>query len=181
MLDLTQHRKESFQIMIEHLKSIQHPIIIETGCARLENSFESNGMSTVIFDKLLQEHDGEFHSVDINPENVEFAKSHTSKSEIHLSDSVKFLYEFNKLNKKVDLLYLDSYDIDPENIHPSSFHHILELVAIMPSLKKGTMICVDDNWIGPNGPVGKGGYIDVFMQHIGKPKIYDGYQWIWIL
>jgi hypothetical protein len=64
-----------------------------------------------------------------------------------------------------------------DNPHPSSLHHIFELTAIMPCLREGTMICVDDNF----DTVGKGGYVKEFMDLIGKERIYTGYQWVWKL
>ena len=181
MLKLTGKRQPSFTLMMEHLSKYTNPVIIETGCAREENSFDSNGMSTLIFDEYVKNNGGEFYSVDIDPTNTNFARSRTDVARITTGDSVKFLFEFNEQNKKVDLLYLDSFDIDPNNPHPSSLHHILELAAIRPSLKEGTMICVDDNWVHNNQASGKGIYIYQFMTLIGKPKVYNGYQWIWIL
>jgi hypothetical protein len=178
MVMKTGKRMPSFSWMLQHLNKTTNPLIIETGCARQEDNYDGDGMSTLIFDAYVKEHGGEFHSIDINPLNTDFAKSKTSVAKVHTSDSVKFLYEFNQQNKKIDLLYLDSFDLDASNPHPSSLHHIFELTAIMPSLKEDTMICVDDNLdIG----VGKGGYVNEFMNLLGKPKLYSGYQWIWIL
>ena len=74
-------------------------------------------------------------------------------------------------------MYLDSFDFDMANPHPSSLHHIFELAAIMPCLKQGTMICVDDNF----GTIGKGGYVKEFMDLINKQRVYAGYQWVWKL
>ena len=70
MLDLTGQRKPSFEIMIEHLKTKEDPFIVETGCARMENNFDGDGMSTLIFDKYINDHNGIFCSVDITPANL---------------------------------------------------------------------------------------------------------------
>jgi predicted O-methyltransferase YrrM len=156
-------------------------LIVETGCARQENNFEGDGMSTTIFDTFIDYHGGEFYSVDINPDNIRFATATAKKANLTCSDSVNFLYEKSKVwvaeNRKIDLLYLDSFDFDMANPHPSSLHHIFELTAIMPCLKEGTMICVDDNF----DTIGKGGYVKEFMDLIGKERIYTGYQWVWKL
>ena len=180
MLLKTGKRNPSFLKMIEHIGRIDNPLIIETGCARQENNYDGDGMSTLIFNEFSKIK-GEFWSVDINPDNIEFAKKYCDNTHLVCSDSVKFLYDLNKElvrnNRKIDLLYLDSYDFDMGNPHPSSLHHILELTAIMPSLREGTMICVDDNF----GNIGKGGYVHQFMLALGKERVYDGYQWIWIL
>lgn len=180
MLQKTGKRTPSFVKMIEHIGSIQRPLIVETGCARQENNYDGDGMSTLIFNEFAKIK-GEFWSVDINPDNIEFAKKHCTHAHLICSDSIKFLHDLNKslikTGDKIDLLYLDSYDFDMNDPHPSSLHHILELTAIIPSLREGTMICVDDNF----GNIGKGGYVNQFMLALGKEKVYDGYQRIWIL
>jgi hypothetical protein len=181
LVNKTTFRAPSFAIMINHVGAIHEPLIVETGCARKENNFKGDGMSTTIFDTLVDYHGGEFYSVDINSDNVRFAASTAKKANLTCSDSVKFLYNQSKVwvaqNRKIDLLYLDSFDFDRKNPHPSSLHHIFELAAIMPCLKDGTMVCVDDNF----DTVGKGLYVKEFMDLIGKERIYTGYQWIWKL
>lgn len=183
MVSKTGDRGPSFAMMLNHLNHKPEKIIIETGCARKEDNFQGDGMSTLIFDKMVQLTGGTFHSVDISPENVEFAKSKVSdKTQVHCSDSVKFLHEASRVLKGegrfVDLLYLDSFDLDKENTHPSSLHHLMELTAIMPCLRGGSMICVDDNI---SRDVGKGTYVRQFMDLLGKPLVYEGYHWIWVL
>ena len=92
-------------------------------------------------------------------------------------DSVKFLQELSP-EHKFDLVYLDSYDVDFENPHPSSLHHLFELCAILhKNCKKGTLISIDDNKSG----IGKGQYVAQFLDTIGAIKIYDGYQLIYQL
>lgn len=186
MLQQTGARQHSFRLMIEHIKKIPNPVIVETGCARTENNFHGDGMSTLIFDNYINTYNGEFYSVDISPNSVNFAKSKIStKTQIHCRDSVGFLYELNNTfrnqNKFVDLLYLDSFDFDKSNPHPSSVHHLKELVAIMGSLKSGTMIAVDDNFGDSFNRNGKGMYVEEFMKAIDRPLIHDGYQLVWIL
>jgi hypothetical protein len=175
IIQKTGKRAEAFVMMINHVGKLKHPIIVETGCARLENNYEGDGMSTLLFDRFVRHHGGEFYSVDINPENVEFARKNVGPNTcVTCSDSVKFLWEFKK---PIDLLYLDSFDFDMNDPHPSSLHHILELTAIMPFLRPGTMIAVDDNF----DDVGKGGYVKQFFDLLGKERLYTGYQWVWKL
>jgi hypothetical protein len=191
MILKTDKRAVSFAIMLDHLLPLDNPIVIETGCARQEDNFVGDGMSTIIFDEYIKEFGGEFYSVDINPDNVVFVKERCAHTFSYCSDSVKFLSNLNeqlrKENRYVDLLYLDSYDLDTENPHPSSLHHIFELVAIMPSLRKGSMVVVDDNVEVINTLtnelmfVGKGDYVDQYFKMIGVEKLYNGYQWVWRL
>lgn len=178
MLSLTGKREASFRLMFDHLKTIDSPLIIETGCARWENNFEGDGMSTLLFDQYIFQNGGTLYSIDITQEHIDFARSQIkcSNSNLICSDSIIWLYNFAKTTeKKIDLLYLDSYDLDFNNPHPSSLHHIMELAAIMPALSEKTMVCVDDNL----SYCGKGHYVDIFMKTINAKKVYDGYQWIW--
>lgn len=181
IVDKTGKRAESFALMLNSLATVPSPLIIETGCARQEDNFTGDGMSTLLFDTYIGERgEGEFLSVDISQENVNFANSVVKNSVVHCSDSVAFLYNVAKYckdtNRFVDLLYLDSFDFDPGNPHPSSLHHIFELTAIMPALRPGTVIAVDDNFDN----IGKGGYVKEFMDLLGKERVYSGYQWVWV-
>lgn len=182
LIKLTAGRQQSFNLMLENIQNKDNPIIIETGCIRNPNSYDGDGMSTMIFDSFAYHHDAEYYSVDLNIDHVNLAKKMTKKAKITCSDSVKFLFDLNSYlilnNKRVDLLYLDSYDLDRNNPHPSSMHHIMELIAIWPSCGTGTIIAVDDNF--DNG-IGKGKYVKDFMALIGKKPIYDGYQIVWQL
>lgn len=181
----TGKRAEAFALMLNYIKDNRpNPLIIETGCARKEDNFDGDGMSTLIFDSFITElGQGEFHSVDILQENVDFARTKilNPNSKVHCSDSVKFLYGVTQdclqTNRHIDLLYLDSFDFDPNDPHPSSLHHIYELTAAIPSLKPGSLIAVDDNF----GESGKGAYVKHFMDLLGKPRVYEGYQWIWVV
>ena len=49
------------------------------------------------------------------------------------------------------LLYLDSFDLDPDNPTPSAIHHVLELLAARPLLGPGTVVVVDDYGVGGDG------------------------------
>lgn len=192
MIAKTGKRQTSFQIMVDHLKTCKEPLIIETGCARPPHkdwgnedvSFKDEGFSTRIFDAYINRFDGELHSVDINPQNVEYARSQVSnKAQVHCSDSVEFLWQANQLltsdNQYVDLLYLDSFDYEPSDPWLSPAHHIKELAAIMSRLREGSLVAVDDNFIVNGKNQGKGAIVYDFMKSIGKPLIHDGYQFIW--
>lgn len=184
MLERTDKRRPGFECMIDHLRKCQFPLIVETGISRQEDNFFGDGMSTLIWDAVCNEIQGTVQCVDIDPEACRFAKDRTTdKTMIYCGDSVKFLaakeVEYDKLTRKIDLLYLDSYDIDINNWHPSAQHHIYELLAIKNALRPGSLVAVDDNLIIDGKVIGKGTYVADFMQRVGKPMIYQGYQWIW--
>ena len=194
MISKTDKRKAGFTLMMEHLDKFENPFIVETGSIRPESTYEGDGMSTLIFDTYANQKGGKVFSVDIDPINSGFARQQTTMTNVITGDSVKTLYDMQKHwvtdDETIHLLYLDSYDFDIKNPHPSSLHHLMELTAVMPALKPGsTMIVVDDNVLAIKDgdatkrviEIGKGFYIKYFMELIGKPRLYNGYQWVWVL
>ena len=182
ILQNVNQRQDSFMMMINYLCLIDNPLIVETGCVRSLHDWGA-GYSTVLFDAFINEHgSGEFHSVDITEKNVEFARTLVSdKTKVHCADSVDFLEYHARMwadqNRRIDLLYLDSYDYNPGEEHESSLHHIFELLAAQPAVKTGTMIAVDDNL----GDRGKGLYVKQYFEKLDIPLEHNGYQWIWIM
>ena len=81
------------------------------------------------------------------------------------------------LPRPASLLYLDSFDVEPENPLPSAIHHALELAAARPLLAPGSIVCVDDYGLGEQG--GKGMIVDKFFTAIGAEVLYSGYQKAW--
>jgi predicted O-methyltransferase YrrM len=185
MLSRTHFRHSGFAMMLQLMQSRTAPLIVETGCSRgLNFGFEGDGFSTIIFDKFVHTHGGELYAVDLNPQHVAFASSNVGpSSHIICSDSVKFLWHLKdtlqQQGKFIDLLYLDSFDFEKDNPHPSSMHHIKELLAIICCLKPGSILAVDDNFGTVEARSGKGKYVEEFMNNIGVPLIHDGYQLIW--
>lgn len=192
MLSRTAQRQTSFRFMVDHIKSIANPLIVETGCIRpsdqpwgtIEISFKDDGMSTCIFDAVINEQGGEFHSVDYTKNHVDYAKALVSpKTVFHCEDSVGFLYRFSKQlreqNRYIDLLYLDSFDFIPENAVPSMVHHIKELAVAFSSMRSGSLIAVDDNYGTDEEPKGKGVFVIELMKQIGIPMVHKGIQCIW--
>lgn len=192
MIAMTNQRQKSFQIMIDHLKTKENPLIIETGCLRpphpqwgsIEVSFKDEGCSTYIFDKFINDYSGELHSIDINLDHVEYALGQVSeKTRVHHGDSVSFLWQANQAlsetNTKIDLLYLDSMDFDEETYYTSPAHHLKELCAIINNLGPGSLLAVDDNYWDNGIRKGKGLFIIELMENSGKELLHDGVQMVW--
>ena len=144
-----QHRAVSFRAMFEHLDQIKGPVlIVETGCARQVDNYAGDGQSTIIFDRYVTErNDGsEVLTVDINPQATAYCIDRvTDRVTVTTSDSVGYLNTLaNTLTRKIDLLYLDSYDVDFEYWFPSAAHHLKELTAITRAVDKNTLVVVDD-------------------------------------
>tara|TARA_R100001594_G_scaffold150532_1_gene212195 strand:- start:3078 stop:3734 length:657 start_codon:yes stop_codon:yes gene_type:complete len=177
-------REEGFTKIFEYLKKRKNPIIVETGCYREEDNYEGDGCSTLLFDKFIEIYGGTLISVDKDPKACELASKNTSHAEIANEDSIEFL---STLNGAVDLLYLDSYNIDDwNNDWEAASHHLKELFAAKNIIKSGTLIVVDDNMTNSQEnvislKVGKGRIIAELMSALDiKPYIND-YQiaWVW--
>lgn len=173
--DLLGKRNSTFRKMFEHLLSQKEYnfTIVETGTVRMQSNFNGDGCSTVIFDNFVQVYGGTVYTVDINPDACALARKLTSNNTIvSINDSVSFLARFQE-PEKIDLLYLDSFDFDSNNPHPSAFHHIKELTTVWAKLKVGCLIVVDDNFEDGSG---KGTYINDFMRNVGARLAFDEYQ-----
>ena len=184
---LGEHRQSGFDFIFEYLRKTDKPFILETGCARKEDNWFGDGLSSLLFDKYIQEYGGKFITIDISEESVNFCKSRVSnRTEVILGDSVKCLYDLNQrlltTNEKIDLLYLDSMDAPrdrPEIVFQSAVHHLYEFITISRSIKAGALVCVDDNWVINNRLEGKGKLIADYFDKIGKHPVKIGYQIIW--
>jgi hypothetical protein len=185
MFDRLDKRRPGFEILYERVKRGRYPTVVETGCSRQPDNWFGDGQSSVVFNAMVEEMEGTLFSVDIDRTACEFARTQTgSRHQIYCADSVVWLQQaeinFHKMGRTIDVLYLDSYDINVDNWHPSAQHHIYELLAIKGSLAAGSLVAVDDNLIMPDGShVGKGTYVAEWMSRVGKRMIYQGYQWIW--
>jgi hypothetical protein len=187
------HRQSGFDYIFNYLKTIEEPFIVETGCARQLDNYEGDGQSSLLFDKYIKEYGGHFWTVDLAEESVNYSKSKmtSENSVVALGDSITRLKELNYLlleqNKKIDFLYLDSFDAprdNPQVVQQSALHHLYELLTIAPSLYNGAVIGVDDNWIesrnGVNVVAGKGQFIFDYMNKSGRTLQQNGYQLFWI-
>ena len=182
-------RAEGFDYIFQYLKTLTNPVIVETGCARMENNYCGDGQSSLLFDQFINQFGGEFVTVDISEKSVNYCKSKlvSPRSQIIHKDSITYLKELNTklllVGKKIDFLYLDSFDCshtDMELTYRSSLHHLYEFMTIFPSLKPGALIAIDDNWIGNNGEMtGKGKFLGDYMKTINNLPCYSGYQMLW--
>ena len=194
------HRADSFRFIFDYLAKLNRKVfIVETGCVRHEDTWEGEGQSTVLFDKFAQHVEGTLvYSVDINPVNTALCKKLVSdKVQVATSDSVTFLKELanNPPNgfPHIDLLYLDSFDVDFKNPHPSAMHHLKELTAVARLVSKDTLIVIDDaptsaSCFVDKGVVtsltnftvgGKGMYVADYATNIGAIQCIAGYQVGW--
>lgn len=137
----TDHQnREGLRLALEALDNKQ-AIIIETGTSAHGTD------SSRLFDSYVTRFGGTFFSVDINPRpRIMLTFQHSRKSKFIVSDSLKFLDEFRKNStvEKVDLVYLDSWDVDWSNPIDSAIHGYREYQKIKGLLKPGSILVIDD-------------------------------------
>jgi len=193
-------RADSFARIFEYLDRLGHPVeIVETGCVRQIDNWSGDGQSTVLFDKYAECHPGStLLSVDADPAAVATCKSLVTHAQIHTGDSIAFLEGLVRQTSpklgSLDLLYLDSYDVNLDDPLPSANHHLNELLAIAPLLRPDTLVVVDDSPMfvlgvpsadGRIAPIqspaigGKGRSIARHAASVGAEVYFYGYQCAW--
>lgn len=199
-------REASFRKAFQYLEERQGPLtIVETGCVRNSDpwAMSGEGHSTILFDKFASARaDGtRVHSVDLSESAVKICRTLVGENvDVTCEDSVLFLSKLaDKLannNTFIDLLYLDSYDVDFTYWYPSAAHHMKELLAISRAVGPETLVIVDDspvqaNLVGnANGQFvpdrfnrprigGKGRLIAEYAEAVGAEVYFSHYQHAW--
>jgi predicted O-methyltransferase YrrM len=117
------------KFIYENIKKIKNPNIIEFGVRK--------GVSTSMFLYVCNKNKGKLLSVDI----VNYEKLYTDKNWTFLeSRDDNFSFIKNKINKKLDVIYIDSYH-EPNHIKKILFYYYR-------FLKKEGLIFIDDiSWL----------------------------------
>jgi hypothetical protein len=195
-------RADTFSKVFSYLNGFGRPItIVETGCVREKDSWEGDGQSTILFDRYAEFHPGSIvFSVDIDATAAALCRSLVRPEvHIHTGDSVAFLKSLAEnppfAGKSIDLLYLDSYDVNLQYPVPSATHALKELLVSLPLLSSETLVVVDDSpmsFLGLANPDrsitmidaprigGKGHLIGEFANQIGGKVYFNGYQCGWL-
>ena len=172
-------RGDAFATITAELESLGRDVtIVETGCLRQEGNWAGAVQPTLAWDAVVNYQGGRVYSVDLDVKAAALANSLTSdRTSVEANDSVAYLLHLATLGITVDLLYLDSYDIDWANPEPSMRHHEAELDAAWPMLAPGSIVAVDDN----RGDVGKGGLVAVVAERKGWTVLTNDYVRSWIV
>ena len=144
-------RLNYFEYALNKLYSLDKPIlVIETGT--MWNNLENNqGAFTLIFADFIKNYSGgKLITIDISEKHMDnckdFTKEFSDVIEYVVSDSVSYLKSLDKNTvNSIDLLFLDSYDLNLEEPLPSQIHHFRELLAVYDNLSSNILIAVDDN------------------------------------
>jgi hypothetical protein len=132
--------RETLSLALEKLEN-RAATIIETGSA----AWGTN--SSLLFDSYVNSFGGKFHSVDIRIQpSVSLRSLCSEQSTFFCDESLSFLKEYARLNNQIDLLYLDSWDVNWKDPLPSALHGFQEFMSMFPMLKanKGSLLLVDD-------------------------------------
>ena len=116
-------------------------VILETG----SSAWGTN--SSLLFDAYVTTFGGTFETVDIRVRpSVELEPLCSLRTTLYCNDSINFLKNWSLRNpgKKIDLLYLDSWDVDWANPNPSALHGLAELLEVLPHLHAGSLLLIDD-------------------------------------
>lgn len=176
-------RAEGFDIIFELLDNLhqQEYHIVETGTLRNPGNWK-DGQSAVLFTEFVKTASGSVRSVDIDPIAVTAAQAAIKNKcfSVLCSDSVAWLKSLTDLNK-VDLFYLDSWDVKWNNDCDSAEHHLQEFLAIEPYLKPRAIVAIDDNsrFLDTHQRTGKGRKIAEYLDSRGIKPLYDAYQIIY--
>lgn len=145
-------RLEYYEHVINKLVNLNRPIlVVETGTMHTPLTSENQGAFTLIFSDLIKNYTGgKLFTIDISEEHMNNCKINTSGFseviEYIVSDSVSFLSSMpTDVVAKIDLLYLDSWDLNMLDPLPSQIHHLRELSAVYHNLSDTVSIAVDDN------------------------------------
>lgn len=166
-----------FRKIFEYLvtKNKSNYTIIETGGIRQKDNW-SDGQSSVLFYDFLKRFSGKLITIDTNPSvEVNYRSWLPSlfnvKVDVITGDGAVTL---SKINEPIDLLYLDSFDINHENPTPSMEHHLEEFTSAKGVIDQSEelIVAVDDNF----GTYGKGTYILNWAIKNNKEILYNGYQ-----
>lgn len=159
------------------LKSInsKNPIIVETGTSAWGTD------SSRMFDSYVRTFGGRFYSVDISHKPARRLKLAKSKrTNFYVMDSVKFLEQFEIISKikKIDLIYLDSWDVDWSNPFPSAQHGYKEILAARKHISAGTILIIDDtpkdiSWIPLEFHVNSNEFFSTYGSIPGKGSFYQ--------
>jgi hypothetical protein len=136
----------SFKELFKQMEGLKDPIILETGIA------SAGTHSTLLFNEYVRKYGGQFISVDINNDLVQrWSGNMCPASTLVHDDSVNFLKRWvrENPNKQANVVYLDSYDLDWYNYHPSANHGLEEFEAIKPALKENSLLLIDDTPLNP--------------------------------
>jgi len=139
-------RHSTFSRALNLLEEREAKVIVETGTSRYgASNCLGDGCSTILFGDWAHNNRAILYSVDIDPVAIGCASTVVEGFQeaviFEESDSVAFLANFGR---KIDFLYLDSFDYEINDPIPSQVHHLREIEAAFPWLSESSVVMIDD-------------------------------------
>lgn len=158
-------RHKSFSAFFNEINS-PSPLIVETGCIKNEEDW-SAGHSTYILGWFVKNKNGSLISIDIDRNNVNFAKNWTKNMPVTIHHSDSRAWFKNYAGRPIDALYLDSDDTSQQQDVC-----LQEVQAVLPHLSSSAPILIDDC---PDDS-GRGGKAIPWLLDKGYKIAFSGYQ-----
>ena len=138
-------RYQGFRLMFELVLARQNTGhgIVETGTLRNPGNWK-DGQSARLFTEFADHHAGWVASVDIDSDACRAARAaiDSDRFTVTCSDSVTWLQQRTDLDR-VNLFYLDSWDVKWEDDTASAEHHLQGFLGIEPWLRAGSVVAID--------------------------------------
>ena len=151
-------RHETFRMSLQFMEERNTKVIVETGTMRQGTHALRMGWDggfTLIAGYWCALNQAKLYSVDNDPQALLNAKNavefFANNVEVVENDSVHFLKNFDK---KIDFLYLDSFNFNKNNPEASQQHHLREIEAAYDKLTPNSVVMIDDCDL-PEGGSGK--------------------------
>lgn len=175
-------RALTFRAVLAEAARHNHKSIVETGCSRDLENWAGDGQSTVIWNDYSVFHVGRFFTVDIDQNATDIANGICAKNQLAKVTCADSITTLAKLTDPIDILYLDSFDLDQTNPHDAAMHCFMEFTACRHLLHKNSIVFVDDSPMNPSFEVhGKGMYVAQYMAKFGVRPFAYGYQVAWLM
>lgn len=172
-------RAPTFRAVIREAVTRGVKSVVETGCVRKADNWEGDGQSTLLWSHYIRYSHGSFQSIDIDEAAVELARELVPGAVVTQGDSLTTLA---RSDSEIDLLYLDSYDVDMNNPHPAALHCLMEFCSARKRLKSGSIVFIDDSPMNPDFTVGgKGMYLAQYFKQLGVVPFTFAYQVAYIM
>lgn len=166
-------RHRSSELILEALGR-PNPVMVETGCIRVEEDWSGAGFSTYLFGAAIQRRGGRLHSVELSPRNAEFARRWTrdfgATVVVHTQHSHEFLRHWNG---PIDVFLSDSADVGADGYQESC---LVECQLAAPHIRADGLLVIDDCVWKEGHWTGKGGTAVPWLLENGWRIAYSGYQ-----
>lgn len=172
-------RAPTFRAVLREMLARDHKSIVETGCIRKADNWEGDGQSSIVWADYIKWNHGSYQTMDIDAEACALTRELVPSAAVACGNS---LVELTRRDTVIDLLYLDSYDVDMANPHPAALHCLMELTSARPRLRSGSIVFIDDSPMEQGFVVGgKGKYVAEYFKEIGVAPFTFAYQIAWVM